>query len=75
MREKSLKFSKSVKVWGSMFATGMGNICFLKRSINTAVYRDVLDNFFIPYIEDKCGNNESISQHDMVSFHSVKSAK
>ena len=46
-----------------MSTTSIGKISFLKRSINVAVYQDVLDHFLIPYIED----NEFILQPDLAS--------
>ena len=45
-----------------MSTTGVGKICLLKRSINTAVSQDVLDHFLILYIEDKLEDNEFIAQ-------------
>ena len=58
-----------------MFATGIGKIYFLKRSLDTPVYQDVLNHFLISYIEDKFGNNEFIFQHDFVPLDSVKSTE
>ena len=62
-------------VWGCMFATGVGKICFLKRLINAAIYHDALDYFLIIYIEDKFGNKEFIFQHDLAPPQTVKSTK
>ena len=48
-------------VWGYISAAaGIRKISFLKRSINAAVYHDILDNFLILYIEDNFADNEFI---------------
>ena len=47
-----------------MSATDTGNTCFLKRSINAGMYRDIQDHFFI--IKDKFEDNEFIFQNDHV---------
>ena len=75
MYEKRVKFSQSLMVWGYMSATGAGKGCFFERSINTSVYQDVLDHFFIPYILNKFGDIEFIFQHDLAPPHTAKSAK
>ena len=59
-------------VWGCMSATSFGKICFSKR---LTVYQDVIDHFFIPYIEDKFEDNVFIFQHDPVPPDTEKSTK
>ena len=58
-----------------MFAIDVGKTCFLKRTINTAVYEDILDHFLIPYIEEKFENNEFVFQHDLAPVNPAKSTK
>lgn len=59
-----------------MFVTCFRKICFLKRLFNnTAVYQDVLDYFFILYIENKFGDNEYIFQYYFAPFYAATSTK
>ena len=70
--KKKVKFHQSVMVRSCMSATGVANICFLKRP---TVYQHVLDHLRIQYIADKFGDNEFIFQHDSVLAHTVKFTK
>ena len=41
----SVKLPQSVMVWGAMSSAGVGPLCFLRSSVNAAVYQDVLERF------------------------------
>ena len=62
-------------VLGCMSATGVGNICFLKISINTDVYQDVLNHLQIPHIEKMFRDNEFTFQHDLAPSYRAKFIK
>ena len=62
-------------VWDCISVSSFRIIYFLTKSINAAVYQDVLDYFLIPYIEDKFGDNEFIFQHNLASLYAVKYTK
>ena len=73
--EKGVKFPQYVMVLGCMSATNVRMICFLKRSINAAAYQNVLNHFFIPYIENKFEDNESMFQQRLTLPHTAKSSE
>lgn len=52
-KKKSVKFFQPVMVWKCMSVTSVRRICFLKRSVDAAVYQKVQDHFLIPYVEYK----------------------
>ena len=58
-----------------MHGTGVRKICFLKISINTAVYQDVIDNYLILYIKVKFQANEFIFQYNLAPLFTAKSSK
>ena len=62
-------------VWGCMSARGVGKLCFLKKTVNAAVYRDVLETFLIPTIEEQFGEEDIIFQQDLAPAHAAKSTK
>ena len=37
-----MKFPQSVMVWGAMSSAGVSDLCFLKSSVNAAVYQDIM---------------------------------
>ncbi len=43
----SVKFPQSVMVWGAMSSAGVGPLCFLRSTVNTAVYQEVLEHFML----------------------------
>ena len=69
------KFPQSLIAWGRMSTVCVRKICFLKRLINAAVYREALDHFLIPYIKRKFGNNEFIFQHGLALLSTEESTK
>ena len=75
IHEKSIKCPLSAMVWGCKSPTGVGKICFLKRSINFAPYQDLLNHFLISYPENKLRYFEFIFQHDLAPFHTMESTK
>lgn len=57
--KRSVKFPQSVMVWGCMSARGVGKLCFLKKTVNAAVYQDVLETFLIPTVEEQFAKTTS----------------
>ena len=41
--KRNVKFPQSVMVWGAMSSAGVSDLCFLKSSVNAAVYQDILE--------------------------------
>ncbi|KAI4890404.1 hypothetical protein NFI96_000130 [Prochilodus magdalenae] len=73
--KRSVKFPQSVMVWGCMSARGVGELCFLKKTVNAAVYQDVLETFLIPTVEEQFGEEDFIFQQDLAPAHAAKSTK
>jgi hypothetical protein len=62
-------------VWGAMSLSGVGRLCFLRSSVNAAVYQEVLEHFLIPSAEQLIGDEDYMFQHDLAPPHSAKSTK
>ena len=71
--KRSVTFPQSVLVWGYVSAAGVGRLCFLRTTVNTVAYQDVLDHFLIPYTEDKFEDGDFVFQQDHASPHSARS--
>ncbi len=41
----SVKFPQSVMIWAAMSSAGVGPLCFLKSTVNTAIYQEILEHF------------------------------
>ncbi len=43
--KSSVKFPQSVMIWAAMSSAGVGPLCFLKSTVNAAIYQDILEHF------------------------------
>ncbi len=39
------KFPQSVMIWAAMSSAGVGPLCFLKSTVNAAIYQEILEHF------------------------------
>ncbi len=70
-----MKFPQSVMVWGAMSSAGVGPLCFLKSTVNTAIYQEILERF-MPLSTDKLyGDVDFIFQQDLAPAHTAKGTK
>ncbi len=46
--KSSVKFSQSVMIWAAISSAGVGPLCFLKSTVNAAIYQDILEHFKFP---------------------------
>ncbi len=46
--KSSVKFPQSVMIWAAMSSAGVGPLCFLKSTVNAAIYQEVLEHFMLP---------------------------
>ncbi len=46
--KSSVKFPQSVMIWAAMSSAGVGPLCFLKSTVNAAIYQDILEHFMLP---------------------------
>ncbi len=47
--KSSVKFPQSVMIWAAMSSAGVGPLCFLKSTVNAAIYQEILEHFMLPY--------------------------
>ncbi len=46
--KSSVKFLKSVMIWGAVTSAGVGPLCFIKYKVIAAVYQEILEHFMLP---------------------------
>ncbi len=46
--KSSVKFPQSVMIWAAMSSAGVGPLCFLKFTVNAAIYQEILEHFMLP---------------------------
>ncbi len=46
--KSSVKFPQSVMIWAAMLSAGVGPLCFLKSTVNAAIYQEHLEHFMLP---------------------------
>ncbi len=51
-------------IWGAMSSAGVGLLCFLKSTVNAAVYQDILEHFMLPSADKLYGDADFIFQQD-----------
>ncbi len=73
--ESSVKFPQSVMIWAAMSSAGVGPLCFLKSTVNAAIYQDILNHFMLPSADKFYGDADFIFQQDLAPAHTAKSTK
>ncbi len=43
--KSSVNFPQSVMIWAAMSSAGVGPLCFLKSTVNAAIYQEILEHF------------------------------
>ncbi len=46
--KSGVKFPQSVMTWAAVSSAGVGPLCFLKSTVNAAIYQDILEHFMVP---------------------------
>ncbi len=64
-----MKFPQSVMIWAAMSSAGVGPLCFLKSTVNAAIYQETLEHFHA--YEDA----DFIFQQDLAPAHTAKGTK
>ncbi len=62
-------------IWAAMSSAGVGPLCFLKSTVNAAIYQDILEHFMLPAAEKLYGDADFIFQQDLAPAHTVKGTK
>ncbi len=73
--KSSVKFPQSVMIWAAMSSAGVGPLCFLKSTVNAAVYQDILEHFMFPSADKLYGVSDFIFQQDLAPVHTAKGTK
>ncbi len=73
--ESSVKFPQSVMIWAAMSSAGVGPLCFLKSTVNAAIYQETLEHFMLPSADKLYGDADFIFQQDLAPAHSAKGTK
>ncbi len=54
--KSSVKFPQSVMIWAAMSSAGVGPLCFLKSTVNAAIYQEILEHFMLPSADKLYGD-------------------
>ncbi len=73
--KSSVKFPQSVMIWAAMSSAGVGPLCFLKSTVNAAIYQEILEHFMIPSADKLYGDADFIFQQDLAPAHTAKGTK
>ncbi len=73
--KSSVKFSQSVMIWAAMSSAGFGPLCFLKSTVNAAIYQEILEHFMLPSADKLYGDADFIFQQDLAPAHTAKGTK
>ncbi len=73
--KSSVKFPQSVMLWAAMSSAGVGPLCFLKSTVNAAIYQEILEHFMLPSADKLYGDADFIFQQDLAPAHTAKSTK
>ncbi len=73
--KSSVKFPQSVMIWAAMSSAGVGPLCFLKSTVNAAIYQEILEHFMLPSADKLYGDADLIFQQDLAPAHTAKGTK
>ncbi len=73
--KSSVKFPQSVMIWAAMSSVGVGPLCFLKSTVNTAIYQEILEHFMLLSADKLYGDADFIFQQDLAPAHTAKGTK
>ncbi len=73
--KSSVKFPQSVMIWAAMSSAGVGPLCFLKSTVNAAIYQEILEHFMLPSADKLYGDADFIFQQGLAPAHTAKSTK
>ncbi len=59
----------------AMSSTGVGPLCFLKSTVNTAIYQEILEHFMLPSADKLYGDADFIFLQDLAPAHTAKGTK
>ncbi len=71
----SVKFPQSVMIWAAMISAGIGPLCFLKSTVNAAIYQEIVEHFILLSADKLYGDADFIFQQDFAPAHTAKGTK
>ncbi len=60
---------------GCMSSADVGPLCFLKSTVNAAIYQEILEHFLLPSADKLHGDAGFIFQQDLTAAHTAKGTK
>ncbi len=70
-----MKFPQSVVIWAAMSSASVGPLCFLKSTVNAAIYQEILEHFMLLSADKLYGDADFIFQQDLAPAHTAKGTK
>ncbi len=62
-------------IWAAKSSAGVGPLCFLKSTVNAAIYQEILEHFMLPSADKLYGDADFIFQQDLAPAHTAKGTK
>ncbi len=62
-------------IWAVMSYAGVGPLCFIKSTVNTVIYQEILEHFMLPSADKLYGDADFIFQQDLEPAHTDKGTK
>ncbi len=62
-------------IWAAMSSAGVGPLCFLKSTVNAAIYQDFLEHFMLSSADKLYRDADFIFQQDLAPAHTAKGTK
>ncbi|KAL0164621.1 hypothetical protein M9458_040374, partial [Cirrhinus mrigala] len=63
--KSSVKFLKSVIIWGAVTSAGVGLLCFIKSKVDAAIYQKILEHFILSSADKLYGDANFLFQQDI----------
>ncbi len=73
--KSSVTFPQSVMIWAAMSSAGVGLLCFLKSTVNTVIYQEILEHFMVPSADKLYVYADFIFQQDFAPAPTAKGTK
>ncbi len=62
-------------IWAAMSSAGVGPLCYLKSTVNAAIYQEILEHFMLPSADKLYEDVDFIFQQDLAPAHTAKGTK
>ncbi len=73
--KSSVKIPQSMMIWAAMSSAGVGSLCFLKSTVNAAIYQEMLEHIMLLSADKLYGDADFIFQKDLAPAHTAKGTK